>query len=210
LPTAKRPRGRPTREEALQRHEHLLRVATKIFLDQGYAATSMESIADAAGTWKQGIYLKYETKKALFLAVVDQRTLPDLFEGYADDSHLPIETGLLNRIQTLLNHLLDPYNRKLMRLVQREGQVFPELGDRMMRMSTESISTPLERYVADQIARGVFRKMDVAVTVMTLLDLAFGKLTRFYFYHDYDVPPEGEVNDWAQEITDLLLNGLRA
>src|SRR5665213_1935102 len=37
--------GRPLREDALQLREHILRVATDLFLEQGYGSTSIESVA---------------------------------------------------------------------------------------------------------------------------------------------------------------------
>lgn len=45
----KHPTGRPSRDEAVRRIEHLLKVAADLFFEEGFHATSMERIAKAAG-----------------------------------------------------------------------------------------------------------------------------------------------------------------
>ncbi len=50
--TARRPRGRPSAEEASELREAFLQTALRSFLDLGYAATSIEAIARDAGVAK--------------------------------------------------------------------------------------------------------------------------------------------------------------
>lgn len=68
---------------------HLLDVATGIFIDQGYRGTQMDDVARAARVAKGTLYRYFESKDALFDAVLraaDGRALADLPE------HLPLPT----------------------------------------------------------------------------------------------------------------------
>lgn len=56
---------------ALERKEQLLDVALSVFAAKGYHDTSMNDIAEAAGVTKPVVYQHYESKRALFLAIID-------------------------------------------------------------------------------------------------------------------------------------------
>jgi AcrR family transcriptional regulator len=49
----------------------ILDAATAVFLRYGYRKTSMDDLARAAGLSRQGLYLHFRTKEALFHAVVE-------------------------------------------------------------------------------------------------------------------------------------------
>jgi len=65
---------RLTREESRARtRELLLASATQLFGREGYAATSVERIAESAGFSKGAVYSNFESKEAIFLEVLDQQ-----------------------------------------------------------------------------------------------------------------------------------------
>lgn len=68
-PTTKR--GRPPNPELLER---IMACGQAHFIEQGFEATSMESIARSAGVSKMTIYRHFATKEALFESCVAQRT----------------------------------------------------------------------------------------------------------------------------------------
>src|SRR3954469_1304513 len=49
----------------------ILEAATPVFLRFGFKKTSMDDLARAAGLSRQGLYLQFQTKEALFKAVVE-------------------------------------------------------------------------------------------------------------------------------------------
>lgn len=75
--------------QALTR-ERLLASARDLFRYEGYAATSVEKIADAAGYSKGALYSNFESKEAIFLAVLEAQgneslsTLAASIEGATD------------------------------------------------------------------------------------------------------------------------------
>ena len=61
----------PARLTAAERREQLLQVALTVFAQRGYHTTSMNDIADAAGVTKPVLYQHFDSKRALYIAVLD-------------------------------------------------------------------------------------------------------------------------------------------
>jgi AcrR family transcriptional regulator len=64
------------RLKAAQRREQLISVATKLFAERGYEATTTAAIAEAAGVTEPILYRHFENKQDLFVAIV--REMSDL------------------------------------------------------------------------------------------------------------------------------------
>src|SRR5579863_1406397 len=62
--------GRPSREAAARLGDTILGVATELFMEHGYGATSIEMVAKRAGIAKRTFYHRFPDKAALFHAVV--------------------------------------------------------------------------------------------------------------------------------------------
>ena len=78
--TETRPRACP---ESARRHQ-LIEVAEEIFLERGYHAATVDDIARRAGMSKKTIYVMFESKAALFDALLSARLAP-LAEPIPDD-----------------------------------------------------------------------------------------------------------------------------
>lgn len=66
------PVGRITRKEShAQTRERLIETAHRLFLSDGYNATSLDKVASAAGFSKGAVYSNFSTKHELGLAVLD-------------------------------------------------------------------------------------------------------------------------------------------
>lgn len=64
---------RLTRDEQRQRtRDRLLEAAAAVFARQGFHATSVDEVAEAAGYSKGAVYSNFESKEELFLALLDR------------------------------------------------------------------------------------------------------------------------------------------
>lgn len=61
----------PKRLPAGKRRQQLLDVALRLFATKGYNSTTMDDIAEAAGVTKPLLYQHFESKRALYLELVD-------------------------------------------------------------------------------------------------------------------------------------------
>lgn len=64
-------RRRPEDPPATARRDAVLEAAQGVFLRYGFKKTSMDDLARAAGLSRQGLYLQFQTKEALFKAALE-------------------------------------------------------------------------------------------------------------------------------------------
>jgi len=70
--------GRTRRaEKARQTHQRIVDAATRLFLERGYALTTIEAIADAADVAVETVYARFRTKSNLMVAVKDAAVTED-------------------------------------------------------------------------------------------------------------------------------------
>lgn len=106
----------------------IVRVASGMFLEQGYATTTMSGIADAVGGSKATLWAHFASKEELFAAVVDlhveifARDVDEVLTGQSF-SRAALRRACLRFVDCLLreNSVL------LYRLVTSEGERYPEV-----------------------------------------------------------------------------------
>lgn len=124
---AQRRGGRPTQVEAAALHQRLREAAVRTFLENGYDATTMVAIADAAGIAKPTLYARYPDKRAVFLDVIPwafSRAVPVDADDTVDKRDL--RAALIAIGQGALRHALDPDIVQLHRIARTEAHRFPE------------------------------------------------------------------------------------
>jgi TetR/AcrR family transcriptional repressor of mexJK operon len=124
--------GRPTRQEAVRRDARLLNVASKLFMERGFDATSIDAVAETAGVSKPTLYARYHDKRDLFAAVLRatiERWLAPLSAAAEDAKadHKGIEGTLHDLSRQILAHALAPEVIMLRRTLLAQAPQFPEL-----------------------------------------------------------------------------------
>lgn len=106
----------------------MLDAAAVLFLRDGFAATSIEAIATAAGVSKRTLYARFAGKEAVFLAVA-QRLIGTWLTGFdaVVESAPSLEAALLAVGRRMLTVALTPSALALHRLMVAEAGRFPEL-----------------------------------------------------------------------------------
>jgi AcrR family transcriptional regulator len=95
-----------TRISAGERRELVMRAAGRLFGRDGYAGTRIDDIAAAAEVTKPIVYRHFDSKKALYMALLakHEEDLPTFTEGLSNVSPPPDADALL---RTILGHWLD-------------------------------------------------------------------------------------------------------
>jgi AcrR family transcriptional regulator len=104
--------------------------AARLFLTQGYAATSMDSVAAEAQVSKATLYAHFKSKRTLFESIIQERFRAEMEENLqpaqlGDD---PLE-GLSAVGRRFLSLLLNDCAMGTFRLVLAESKRLPELGE---------------------------------------------------------------------------------
>jgi TetR/AcrR family transcriptional regulator, mexJK operon transcriptional repressor len=202
--------GRPSRTASEQLGERILDIATQLFLNHGYGATSIESVARRAGVSKRTFYHRFENKPALFGAVV--RRVIDRLRPPASTPLLEgadLQQVLRGLARLILRAALSPHAIALHRLIVAESARFPNLAaaiahegstaeaidliagllEREARAGNIALTNPL--FAAQQ-----FLHMVIAVPQHRAMGLGPAM-----------TPAESEA--WAGDVVALFLNGCR-
>lgn len=132
------------------KREQILTGAMQIFLSHGYAGTSMDRAAAAAGVSKQTIYSHFRDKEGLFTALIERVTI----QRFHTDVGMDIECFLQGEPSLVLRQLADVYLQKmtdpeylaLFRLVIAESVRFPELAQLYTRTVIQRGQIELSNY----------------------------------------------------------------
>lgn len=197
------------RKEA--RPAELTAAALELFVERGYAATRLEDVAAAAGVSKGTLYLYFDSKEALFKAVVREGLLPALAEGEAlVGGFSGTSEELLREVVMGMWELIGAQRiGGIPKLIFAEARNFPEIA-RFYEQEVIQRGTALIRSV---VARGVahreFRPIDIDATVFLVMAPV---LMRMIWRHSLDICAAAQVPDevYFSEYFALMLRGLRA
>lgn len=131
--------GRPRAADAALLGERIVAAASAMFLRDGYAATSIEAIAAAAGVSKRTFYARFDSKAAVFLEVV--RALVDQWRvGFDERLHRAetLEDGLLTAARGILDVALMPAAMALYGLITAEAMRLPEVADALRQSGVDA------------------------------------------------------------------------
>ncbi|WP_312857029.1 TetR/AcrR family transcriptional regulator [Novosphingobium chloroacetimidivorans] len=185
-------------QNKLRRRASIVEIATRSFLERGYAATSMSAIADELGGSKATLWSHFASKEELFTAVVDDlvaRLSIEIEEDLIHDS-FSIE-GLRRYVLRYLKKLMSDQAIALFRLMIAEGGRFPEI------VAVFHARAPGKMHTAAVTFFSTCFKMDEAVKLARLTSAALAgyrsmALTRPLMPDEAEI--EGFVDDFIAHL----------
>ena len=167
--------GRPTPEMSAQLDRQVLEVATALFVEQGYAATSLEKIARVIGCSKATLYRRYSSKEDLFKAVVAERGQMLLEEAGAVEASSKDPLVATREIALFfLDFMLRPETREAYRIIIGDGHRIPFIADEMMKTIVEPFVATLSRLLEAAAEAGHIESRDHEETTRVLMSLVIG------------------------------------
>lgn len=194
------------------RRTQILEAAVAIFPQKGYAATTLQDIAQEAGISSSAIYQYFSGKEDLFLALTDNLSFISILDeinqsldeekdiGYEDIRRSLIEVGE----GFLSTHMR---NAEIVRLFIAEARSFPEVGKRYCVRLVAPVEKLLMRYLSVQMKRGVLRQVNVELAVHAF----YGIFLNFVVTQNL-LAGEGILHfpkkDRVKQLVDIYLMGL--
>lgn len=204
----KRPRWK-RRPEA--RPEEIIEAAIEVFGQQGFARTKLDDIARKAGVSKGTLYLYFDSKDALFRAMMKQRlesklaSAEDLLGNWKGSS-ADLLRAYVKMHWSTMSH---PESACIIRLVMSELVSFPELARWYYQEGIMRMRSVVERILARGIASGEFRQSDTALTAR-LLQILIAQSAQFRHYLMPFDPAPVTSEAMVEGILDLYLHGIMA
>ena len=160
---------RKRRKEA--RPSELTAAALGLFVEKGFAATRLEEVALRAGVSKGTLYLYFDSKEALFKAVIQEGMMPVVAEGEAIAArHEGSAADLLQRLlENWWVRIGETEYAGIPKLMVSEARNFPEVAqfyyENVIRRGRALVGAALERGMAS----GEFRRMDIETTIEVVI-----------------------------------------
>jgi TetR/AcrR family transcriptional regulator, mexJK operon transcriptional repressor len=164
----------PQRRKQPAKRRAIIDAAQRVFLAQGFAGSSVDAIAAAAGVSKQTIYNHFGDKEALFRAVVDavQSEFAADFHDAGLEGRLAASDDLGDDLRQIgrrwVAAVLQEHVAALRRLVLAEQDRHPWLFDEWQQ-PRPALERALRGAISKQAERGALDVTDVGLAVDQLL-----------------------------------------
>lgn len=172
-------RGRPSKAEEGAITIAILNAGLRLFLQDGYGATSMKRVGEEAGVAPNTLYGRFPDKPALFKAIVGWKAA--MWKVTSPARHAPAGASLKEVVRVAVLAMLEAMEREdisaMGRLLILEASRFPELStiyyEGAARIGEEGLITSIK-------TAGLSEK-DAANLSQTLLECAAGHMNLRHF-----------------------------
>jgi AcrR family transcriptional regulator len=137
------------------RREAILDVAQEVFLEEGFSAASMSTIAARLGGSKGTLYNYFKSKDDLFNAYVERRCLWQQDEVFALKPGEEAAQALLRIARSFLAHVIDDTTLRNFRLIVAEAERTPEISRSFYEAGPKRGAERLAEFLASLDAAGM-------------------------------------------------------
>lgn len=188
--------GRPTASELERRKGRVMEVATELFVERGFAATSLVDIARGAGVATRTLYQHFGDKEAIFREVI-----------FARDAEAALQAPKVGPGDTLYGALMNAANYAyeltyreqsigLMRLMIAESNRFPEFMQSVARTIFSHFRSNIEKVLVALAKAGLIPKGDHARSAELFSDLVLGSHPIMtYTNWDAELPGKKDIEE---------------
>jgi TetR/AcrR family transcriptional regulator of autoinduction and epiphytic fitness len=196
--------GEIDRSGSVDKVEQILQGAKQEFLTNGYAATSMDRVAEAAGVSKATVYSHFQDKERLFKALIEKLARKRFYSILGTQPLKGEPYVVLRRLAaTALDQMVnDQEYQSFERLLMGESARFPELAQVFINSIAKPAIETLSKYLA---SRPELKIPDPEATARILI----GSLVHFVMtqeiMHGKEIMPM-ESDRLIDALTHLIVN----
>jgi AcrR family transcriptional regulator len=205
-----RGRGRPQVRCDEETRAVIVEAARKQFAGSGFAGTSMDSVARAAGVSTKTLYRLFANKVELFEGMVTERTdtLVSTVKLRACDGG-DVEAALGEALLMCGELMLDSEVIALQRVVAGESDKFPEIAETFFKKAIMRTQGALADWLRVQMKRGTIALDDADVGAGMLLGMLALQPLRAVMFGHRPPPVRNELEQRARACVALFLKGCR-
>jgi AcrR family transcriptional regulator len=196
-------KGRSDGEETKKR---IVRKATQLFVQKGYAAVTMNEVCVASNVSKGSLYHHFPSKDELFLFVVEVDTL-EWLQAW-DDKKQEI-VGIEERFYALAEHYANDFQNPLIHALEEfsRSRCHPEEISKRLSLLYEAASHACRDLLKEGIETGYLVKGDLenyVIIVSGMLE-GIGRVSEFSIHEK----TQEDIKKYYREAVNLLLQGIR-
>ena len=159
------------------RCQRFVDVAEELFLEHGFAGTSVNEVVRRAGGSLATLYAEFRTKDELFEAVMNRRAakmFTNILVGASDA--VGIKDELEKVARQLLGYMLSESALAVYRLAVHDGPKFPAVRNAVLVTGLQGFLRQLGEYFAGLVKAGKLEINDTAVAAELFLTLIQGQM----------------------------------
>ncbi len=207
----KRCRGRPQVRPDDETRRIIYEAARHEFAGNGYAATSIETVARRAGVSTKTLYRLIPNKAALFEGMVADRI--DRFVSEVNlraADHADIEQALAAALIACAELALDEETIALQRMLLQEAGKFSDIAGTFYRNAIQRTVVALADWLRMQQKRGLIELDDVDEAAGMLLGMVSSAPRRAALFGRVPLPSRSQIEARVRSCAALFLHGCQA
>jgi AcrR family transcriptional regulator len=160
--------------ERTNRRDLIIEEASRLFVEQGYAATSVRQIAEAVGCTEAALYYHFKDGKRELLQAVFECNIPDFIHAVEACGAAPT---LHDFVVCFMRQMVNKAQEHMVSQLRWIFTEFPNLSDdeRVLlyhknAMFREALKTQLLRYVSDEV------KVDYLIWLLMFVGFGYGQM----------------------------------
>ncbi|QGU00448.1 hypothetical protein SYNTR_1854 [Candidatus Syntrophocurvum alkaliphilum] len=190
--------------DSISKQDLIIESAAKVFAKKGYHNAKMGEIAAEAGIGKGTIYEYFSSKLQLFQEMMDQ-SLNKYFNKVVIDSleKIPMEKRIQMLLQGHFQFCVE--NRELTRIIFWDTEIIDEeLKDWAYNLRKEKESV-MQDLIQSAISEGELRDIDANLVTQIITGVLGAMWAPIVLENK-----EFNIQKLSQEVTDLIMNGIKA
>lgn len=195
------PKGIPLTEEEIDRRRHeIFRSSVALIFKQGFAATSMQEIAQAAGVGKSTLYDYFPNKDHVLLFVFEEEL--EILQEHAEviaAQAIPTQEKLTKILEAHLEFLI--INKNINREISLQASHLERLGQRRILKKRYAYQDLLRGILEQGVREGVFRPINPRLTVRLLISMVEVLV--------YTTRPTGSPQDMLADALEIFMHGIK-
>lgn len=196
-----------------QTRERLLAAAQRLFLKQGYLATSTDAILAEAGiSSKETLYRYYASKEELFAAVMSQLTVDEPgFAGRRAELPRPHDLAALRQAliilaREVLTRMSQPEYLALLRIIIAETPRFPQLGPLFVSTIPQRGIATVKALLGEARAREIIADVNPEAVARALLGGLLTHIITNLAFAEQEAPPLTLAH--ADELVEVVMRAI--
>jgi len=189
------------------KRQQILEGARQVFLTDGFDGASMNDVAREAGVSKGTLYVYFDSKVALFEALVreERQQQAERLCIIYDDDDAELRATLIQFGVNLVEMMTRPSNIAQVRTVLAVAPKFPQVGRAFYESGPQVGLTRLAAYLGRRIAKGELAIDDLPLAAAQLLELFHAGLLKPLMFCAGDTPSRAEIERKVTRNVDVFL-----
>jgi len=196
-----------TRNKSSAKRKQILLAATELFVEQGYASTSMDLIARKAEVSKQTVYSHFGSKDELFAAAIEERCDSYQMLDLSLDNIADPKATLLTLAQRFLCMLTSKEACAVHKICAYESKTYPLLSELFYQAGPEKVTEDVAKLMAMLNERNILNIDNPHFAALQFLNMMKGEAWMRVEFNTQQQLSQAEINEYLLASVELFMRG---